>query len=245
MSSVLITGVCGGLGKAIATRLSGDGWVVYGTDIVERPPDIPLEKFWKGDVSKESFWGDVVMPGLCDEVPLNAFIHNAAVQPCSPIVDTTVEEWDQTLAVNLRAAFLGTRNLVPLMTGDDASIVNISSVHAFATSAGMSAYVASKGGLLAFTRAAAIELADQGIRVNAVLPGAVDTPMLEAGLKRSLGGSAAARKNLEDRTPLGKVARPKAISGAVAFLLDSSQSSFVTGQTLVVDGGVLARLSSE
>jgi NAD(P)-dependent dehydrogenase (short-subunit alcohol dehydrogenase family) len=149
------------------------------------------------------------------------------------------------MAVNLRAAFLGTRYLVPLMTEGDAAIVNISSVHAVATSAGMAAYVSSKGGLLAFTRAAAIELADRGIRVNAVLPGAFDTPMLEAGLKRSKMGSVAARKNLEDRTPLKAVARPQAIAGAVAFLLDEHQSSFVTGQTLVVDGGVLARLSSE
>jgi len=244
LKSVLITGVCGGLGQAIAERLTNDRWSVFGTDIVELPAGMHLEMFWRGDVSQEEFWRDVVLPGLGGR-NLNAFIHNAAIQTCSRILDTRVEDWDRTLAVNLRAAFLGTRYLVPLMSQGGGAIVNISSVHAFATSAGMASYVSSKGGLLAFTRAAAIELADLGIRVNAVSPGAFDTPMLEAGLKRSVTGPAAARRNLEDRTPLKAVARPHAIAGAVAFLLDESQSSFVTGQTLVVDGGVLARLSSE
>jgi NAD(P)-dependent dehydrogenase (short-subunit alcohol dehydrogenase family) len=172
-------------------------------------------------------------------------VHNAAVQPCTPIIETSLAEWNETLAVNLTAAFLGVRYMAPLMAGRTAAIVHVASVHSLATSAGMAAYVASKGGLLAFTRAAALELAGQNIRVNAVLPGAVYTPMLEQGLNRSTAGPAQAREKLISQTPLQRLGSPDEIARSIAFLLDSEQSSFITGQTLVADGGVLARLASE
>jgi len=245
VKTVLVTGVCGGIGRALATSLAVEGWTVYGADVSDRRADLPLDKFWQGNVAEEAFWCDVIVPDLRTENGLDGFVHNAAVQPCSPIIGTSLAEWNDTLAVNLTAAFLGTRYLVPLMQGRDAAIVHVCSVHAMATSAGMAAYVASKGGLLAFTRAAALELADQKIRVNAVLPGAVDTPMLEAGLKRSSGKPGEAREGLIDSTPLKRLADPEDIAKAIVFLLNGAQSSFITGQTLTVDGGVLARLASE
>jgi len=245
LKSALITGVCGGIGRALATSLAVEGWAVYGADISDPQSDLSLDKFWQGNVAEEAFWRDIVMAELHTEKVLHGFVHNAAVQPCSPITETSLAEWNETLAVNLTAAFLGTRYLVPLMEGRNAAIVNVSSVHAMATSAGMAAYVASKGGLLAFTRAAALELADKGIRVNAVMPGAVETPMLEAGLKRGPGDPDGARIRLVSQTPLQRLAEPDEIASAVAFLLDGSKSSFITGQALTVDGGVLARLASE
>ena len=120
----------------------------------------------------------------------------------------------------------------------------LTSVHAFATSAGSGAYAASKGAVLAFTRAAAIDLAPDNIRVNAVLPGAVDTAMLSEGLNRS-DDPKAARSNLEQRTIMGRVGRPEEIAQAILFLADEDRSSFITGQNLIVDGGALARLSTE
>jgi len=245
LKTVLVTGVCGGIGRAIATSLAVEGWSVYGTDISDCKADLPLEKFWQGNVAEEAFWRDVVMAELHTEKVLHGFVHNAAVQPCSPITETSLAEWNNVLAVNLTAAFLGTRYLVPLLQGRDAAIVHVSSVHAMATSAGMAAYVASKGGLLAFTRAAALELAEKKVRVNAILPGAVDTPMLEAGLKRGTGGQDAARAKLVSGTPLQRLGEPEEIAKAVSFLLDQGKSSFITGQALTVDGGVLARLASE
>ncbi len=245
MKSVLITGVCGGVGQALACRLASEGWVIYGTDSAQCPPRLLLEKFWQGNVAEEAFWRDVIMADLNTGNALDGFVHNAAVQPCSPISETSLEEWNKTLAVNLTAAFLGTRYLAPLMAGKDAAIVHVASVHAQATSAGMAAYVASKGGLLAFTRAAALELAEHKIRVNAVLPGAVDTPMLAKGLHRGAVGATQARKNLIAQTPLKRLGTPDDIARSIAFLLDGEQSSFITGQTLVADGGVLARLASE
>jgi NAD(P)-dependent dehydrogenase (short-subunit alcohol dehydrogenase family) len=116
------------------------------------------------------------------------------------------------------------------------------------TSANIAAYAASKGGLLALTRAIAIEFAKDNIRVNAILPGAVDTPMLRAGLNRGhlTGDDIYARlDNLARKTVNGRVGKPEEIAHAIYFLADENQSSFMTGQAMIVDGGATARLSTE
>ncbi|WP_345310094.1 SDR family oxidoreductase [Candidatus Villigracilis saccharophilus] len=173
---------------------------------------------------------------------------NAAVQVAKPLVDTTVEEWDSVMASNLRSVFLFAKLAYPLLKTNGGAVVNISSVHAVQTSANIAAYAASKGGMLALTRAMAIEFAADNIRVNAVLPGAVDTPMLRAGLGRGhLGGSDMQERldNLARKTVNGRVGTPAEIAHAIYFLADNEQSSFMTGQALVVDGGATARLSTE
>jgi NAD(P)-dependent dehydrogenase (short-subunit alcohol dehydrogenase family) len=121
-------------------------------------------------------------------------------------------------------------------------------VHAVATSANIAAYAASKGGLLALTRAMAIEFAPNNIRVNAILPGAVDTPMLRAGLNRDhVQGSDIQTRldNLARKTVNGRIGTPQEIAHAIYFLADNMQSSFMTGQAMIVDGGATARLSTE
>jgi glucose 1-dehydrogenase len=125
--------------------------------------------------------------------------------------------------------------------------VNVSSVHAVATSPNVTAYAASKGALLALTRAAAIEMAPFGVRVNAVLPGAVDTPMLRAGVLREDPDAdvEVALKQLAERTPLRLVGDPSDIAEGILFLADGGRSRFVTGQVLVIDGGATACLSTE
>jgi NAD(P)-dependent dehydrogenase (short-subunit alcohol dehydrogenase family) len=127
-------------------------------------------------------------------------------------------------------------------------VVNVSSVHALATSADIGAYASTKGGLLALTRAMAIEFAADGIRVNTILPGATDTAMLDAGLNRGhvKGGDLEQRKNdLASKILLKRLAAPEEIARVIYFLTDSSQSGYITGQSIVADGGALARLSSE
>lgn len=245
MKSVLITGVCGGIGQALARALIEEDWVVYGTDIVDGAIADSLAVFWKGDVAELEFWSKVIVPELKEKGSLDAFVHNAAIQPCSKIVETSLDEWNSTLAVNLTAAYLGTRFLVPLMKSGQGSIVNVTSVHSLASSAGMAAYVASKGGLLAFTRAAALELAPQNIKVNAIAPGAIETLMLKQGLERHMDGPEQARENLVSRTPMKRLGSPAEIAKSIIFLLDPDRSPFLTGQTLVVDGGALAQLSTE
>jgi NAD(P)-dependent dehydrogenase (short-subunit alcohol dehydrogenase family) len=128
------------------------------------------------------------------------------------------------------------------------AIVNVSSVHAIQTSVNIAAYAASKGGLLALTRAMAIEFAPDNIRVNAILPGAVDTPMLRAGLNRDhVQGSDIQTRldNLARKTVNGRIGTPDEIAQAIYFLADGERSSFMTGQAMIVDGGATARLSTE
>jgi NAD(P)-dependent dehydrogenase (short-subunit alcohol dehydrogenase family) len=176
-------------------------------------------------------------------------VNNAAVQIAKPLLETSVEEWDAVMVSNLRAVFLAVKLAFPLFkVAGSGAIVNVSSVHAVATSANIASYAASKGGLLALTRAMAIEFALDGIRVNAILPGAVDTPMLHAGLTRGHVGDGSLPERLEnlaDKTVIGRVGKPAEIAHAIYFLADEIQSSFMTGQALIVDGGATARLSTE
>jgi NAD(P)-dependent dehydrogenase (short-subunit alcohol dehydrogenase family) len=145
--------------------------------------------------------------------------------------------------------FLGTKLAHPLLkAAGGGAIVNVSSVHAVQTSANIASYAASKGGLLALTRAMAIEFAPDHIRVNAILPGAVNTPMLHAGLSRGhvQGSNLSDRlENLARKTVIGRVGEPEEIARAIYFLADEGQSSFMTGQAMIVDGGATARLSTE
>ena len=123
-----------------------------------------------------------------------------------------------------------------------------SSVHAVATSKDIAAYAASKGGMLALTRAMAIEFAPDNVRVNAILPGAVDTPMLRAGMNRAHAGHGTLEDRLENlarNTVSGKIGTPAEIAQSIFFLADGAMSSFMTGQALIVDGGATARLSTE
>ena len=180
---------------------------------------------------------------------LCGLVNNAALQIAKPIIETSIEEWDAVMASNLRSVFLSAKLAYPLLrTAGTSAIVNVSSVHAVATSANIATYAASKGGLLALSRAMAIEFAPDNIRVNAILPGAVDTPMLRAGLARGhVGGDHVLDQleNLARKTVIGRVGKPKEIAQAIYFLTDDTQSSFMTGQALIVDGGATARLSTE
>lgn len=179
---------------------------------------------------------------------LDTIVNNAAVLICRPVGKLSIEEWDEVMRVNLRAPFLLMQEGLSLLRSSRGSVVNVCSVHARHTSVEMSAYAASKGGLEAFTRAAALDLAEFGIRVNAVLPGAVDTAMLRQGLEREVPGRVEGDEVLEAfsrRQIMGRVARPEEVAEAVLFLADGRRASYVTGASLLVDGGSAARLSTE
>ncbi len=245
-----ITGAAGGIGQATVKYFSEMGWVAIGIDKMPFPGEFPEEGlFIQGDVSREADWQKIRNGISGVTANLDAVINNAAIQITKPVVETTVEEWDSVLGANLRSVFLSVKMLYPILkTRGGGAIVNVSSVHALATSKDIAAYAASKGGMLALTRALAIELAPDNIRVNAILPGAVDTAMLKAGLNRDHagGGTPAERlENLARRTVSGKIGQPEEIAQAIYFLADSEQSSFITGQPLVADGGATARLSTE
>lgn len=246
---VLVTGVFGGIGYETAKVFKKNGWVVAGIDKFHgKDSEHAIDHFFCMDCS-EVETVDHVQRFIEDKYgKLDCLVNNAAVQVCKSIDDTTEEEWDLVFKNNIRANYLFIRKMHGLIKNAVGSIVNVSSVHAFATSKDISAYAASKGAILAFTRSTALEFAHEGIRVNAVLPGAVNTNMLRAGLERgNFGGESIDKRieNLGQKSPAGKVGSPEEIAKCIYFLGDNEWSSFVTGQSLVADGGVLAQLSSE
>lgn len=242
--TVFITGVLGGIGAATAAVFREAGWRVTGMDrrdVNRNGP--PTDAFLREDVTAPGV--GAVLAGFLESLDgLDAIVNNAAAQIEKRLVEMTDEEWDMIMATNVRAAFIASRAAHPHLARTSGAIVNVASVHAIATSPGLAAYAASKGALVALTRSSALEFASDGIRVNAVLPGAVDTPMLQAGLGR-WQEPAAARTRLANSTPLGRIADPQEIGRTILFLADRDQSSFITGQALVADGGALARLSTE
>ena len=248
--TVLITGAAGGIGRATVSLFAQKGWQVIGVDRALFGAGFPENGLYiQADISVGENLQLIFDQARQFTSSLNALINNAALQISKPLLETSVEEWDAVMASNLRSVFLGAKLAHPLLkAAGGGAIVNVSSVHAVATSANIAAYAASKGGLLAFTRAVAIEFAPDNIRANAVLPGAVDTPMLRAGLGRGhvQGGDILERlDNLARKTVNGRVGLPEEIAHAIYFLADETQSSFMTGQALIVDGGATARLSTE
>lgn len=245
---VLITGVAGGIGAATAGVFKAEGWRVVGVDRANAPRPAGVDHYIHADISDLAANRAIFDEVSAEEGRLDALVNNAAIQIVKPLVETEPEEWDAVMASNVRAVYLSIKHAYPLLKAQGGSIVNVSSVHAVATSAGLAAYVASKGALMALTRATALELAQDNIRVNAVLPGAVDTHMLRAGLSRShvSGGTIEERINeLGRKHVIGRVGQPAEIGEVILFLCDGKRASFVTGQSLIVDGGATARLSTE
>lgn len=229
----MVTGAAQGIGLATCDVLEGYSWEVVAVDRqpVARPGSLEL------DVADP----EAVAVALGGLRRIDGLVNNAALQLYKPLVETEIGEWDSVAAVNVRGPFVCLKACQRQLAAAGGAVVNVASVHAVETSHSMAAYAASKGGLTALTRAAAIEFASVGIRVNAVLPGAVDTAALRQGLSRQPD----AERTLLDRTPLGRLGRPHDIAEAIAFLLDGARSGFITGQELAIDGGALARLSTE
>ena len=242
---VVITGAAGGIGNACTRAFLADGWHVIGFDRDEPEPAFGLT-YVQCDIGISA-----QVAAACSAAselgPIHALVNNAAVQVNKPLLQTTDEEWALVMNTNVRGAFECMRGLMDPLSESRGAVVNIASVHAVATSQNISAYAASKGALVALTRAAAVELAHQGIRCNALLPGAVDTPMLRDGLSRRPhpDGPDGNLRELRERTPLQMVATADEIAKSVLFLADNDRSPYITGQSLVADGGATARLSTE
>ena len=238
--TVLITGGARGQGAAHAERLAREQATVFACDVLhdeggalaERLQGEGLDVTYRGlDVTDAAAW-----QALCREIGrVDVLVNNAGIIHVAPLEEQARGVWDKTLAVNLTGAMLGIQAVVPGMRSpigsrQGGSVINIASIFGVVGAPGYAAYCASKAGLIALTKVAALELADDNIRVNAIVPGGVSTPMNEHEL---VGG-------VIPDTPLRRRAQPSEISGAVVFLA-SDDSSFVTGSELVVDGGYLAR----
>jgi NAD(P)-dependent dehydrogenase (short-subunit alcohol dehydrogenase family) len=238
--TVLVTGGARGQGAAHAERLSREGARVYIADVLDDAGDAHAAAlrgegldvdYLHLDISDPHSWAAGREQVQAGGGRLDGLVNNAGVIHVTAIEDETLGAWNRLIGINLTGTFLGLQSMLPLLrAAGRASVVNVSSIFGPAGAIGYAAYAASKAGILGLTRTAALELAADGIRVNALVPGGVSTPMNE---NEPEGG-------VVPETPLGRRAHVRELAAAVSYLL-SDDASFVTGTELVVDGGFLAR----
>lgn len=237
--TVIVTGAARGQGASHAERLAGEGARVLGGDILDDEGKATAQRLQEAgldvdyvhlDVTSAADWARAVDQVWTATGRLDVLVNNAGIIHVNPLLDERLEDWQATLAVNTTGPLLGIQACAPSMReSGGGSIINVASIFGVVGAVGYVAYCASKGALVALTKTAALELAADGIRINAICPGGVSTPMNE---HEKEGG-------VIPQTPLGRRAHVSEISGAVAFLA-SDDSSFTTGTELVVDGGFLA-----
>ncbi|MGC9999512.1 MAG: SDR family NAD(P)-dependent oxidoreductase [Bryobacteraceae bacterium] len=241
--TALVTGAASGIGAVIAERFLAAGYRVAWFDINEAAAAETAGRCTApgrrivigGDVANESHVRDAVARTVRELGCLDVLINNAGIEIYGTVVEMSSDQWDRQLAVNLKGAYLFSKYAIPEMRRGGA-IINISSAHAFVSWARCPAYDASKTGLLGLTRAMAIDHGPQGIRVNAICPGYIETPMLEKAFTIGEGDRAAVLKF----HPLGRIGKPADVADAALFLA-SEEASFISGATLAVDGCLTAQ----
>ena len=241
----LVTGAAAGLGAGIAEHfieagasvvifdIDGVGARKHATSLSTKGAAIAIQ----GDVASEDDAKRAIATATARFGALDILVNNAGVEIMHPITDFKAEDWDRQLNVNLKGAFLFCKHAIPTMAGRGGSIINIASIRAFVSYAGGVAYDSSKAGLIGFTRTLALEHGKDGIRVNAICPGYMQTPMLDQWLA-TLEDPERTMQELLAFHPLGRIGTPRDVAGAALFLA-SEAAGFVTGTSLLVDGGIL------
>lgn len=234
----VVTGASGGIGKAIVSLFINEKAIVYGVDVNEQELNSLANQLANINLKpvKMDITNHKEIIELVDEIEKNhgkvdILVNNAGITRDKLIIKMSEEDWDTVLNVNLKAAFLLSREVSRIMIKNrSGTIINISSVIAFMGGYGQTNYASSKAGLLGLTRALAKELAGRNIRVNAILPGFIETPMT-AKLKDDV------KTEYLRRIPVGRFGKPEDVAQAVLFLA-SDESSYITGNFLYVDGGL-------
>jgi len=248
--AVIVTGAAGGIGAATVENLVNQGIFVFAVDknsealakiLAGIDPKGELTSAITADVTSEKACqalGEAVkkkgirLKGLVNNAAVGAF--NMSVENCS------FDEWQRIISINLTSLYLVAKYALPLIrSAGGGAIVNISSIHAQATSTGVAPYAAAKGGVLALTKTMALDLAPDNIRVVCILPGATDTPMLRQHAERE-GKTLAELGFPTSENAIGRIAQPEEVADVIAFAL-SRGASFITGSSLIPDGGILAK----
>jgi 3alpha(or 20beta)-hydroxysteroid dehydrogenase len=239
----VVTGVASGLGREIARAFAAQGAAVLGCDVDDAGGEETMAgigRYRHADVAREGDVEALVDRAVAELGGLDVLVNNAAIEIDVELLDTTEAQLDRILAVNLKGVFFGCKHAVRAMqAGDGGAIVNVASILALVGDGMLPAYCAAKGGVLALTRAVAVAYGSRGIRCNAICPGDIDTAMLKAVLAAS-DDPAALRAQISGHYPLERISQPEEIARAVVFLA-CDDSSFMSGQPLVVDGGLLAK----
>lgn len=242
--SVIVTGGASGIGLAVAEHLLAEGWRVVVVDLVKENIARAREtlaahgdavRFEEADITDEARVEAVVARAARELAPLTGVVNCAGIARDIPALETSVELFRKILDINLVGSFLVAREAAKAMkeTGGG-SIVNIASISGLRGNLGRAAYGSSKGGVVVLTQILAVEFAPFGIRVNGVAPGPVETPLVRELLTPET------RAGWMKTVPMRRTSSPEEMCGAVSFLLDGAKSSYVTGQTIAVDGGFTA-----
>jgi 3alpha(or 20beta)-hydroxysteroid dehydrogenase len=258
--SILITGAARGQGEQEARRFAAEGAQLLVTDVLDDQGEALAKelnaRYQHLDVSDEEQWQAAVSAATSAYGKLDGLVNNAGILKLNALTDTPLEEYRQVIGINQVGCFLGMKTAAPAITeAGGGTIVNTASYTAQTGMALTTSYAASKGAILSMTRVAALELAGGGVRVNAICPGAVDTPMtnpsqvtIGATGETLSGGSDAAEMDEAVRelyarvVPMGRIGKPQEIAD-LALFLSSAESSYITGQPFVVDGGWLCGVS--
>lgn len=230
---VVVTGAARGQGAAEAVALAREGAIVIATDVLDDATGLPGVEFRHLDVRDQQAWTDLADHLRERHGRVDALVNNAGVAARDRIPDVDLDVWRRTFDINVTGPLLGIQALVPLMP-EGSSIVNVCSVAAMAGHAA-AAYTASKWALRGLTRTASLELGIRGIRVNAVMPGLIDTPMMATAAPAFTAAALA-------EIPLGRTGTPADIAPLMVFLV-SDESAYVNGAEMVVDGGLTAHVS--
>ena len=243
----IVTGAGAGIGRAIALRLSSEGARVALADLDELAAEGVAGEIEgratlvrQTNVTRADEVEELVRSVVEEWGGLDVMVNNAGIGVAATAPETSEEDWDRQMDVNLKGTFFGIKYAVPAMRDSGGgSIINISSVAALVGVPDRAAYCAAKGGILALTRAAAIDHISEGVRVNCIAPGTVDTPWI-GRITAGYDDPEEARASMEARQPHGRFVQPEEIAAMAAYLA-SDESASAVGACMVVDGGMTAR----